>query len=244
MKPILKNRFSISENTLLTAMIYANVFMFAASLILTGSHMRFTMNPLMLLTPSMDVLIFLGASGKQVILEYQNWWSLITANWLHGGLLHILFNMLALKTLVPLAVREFGMFRMFSLYTLTGAAGFLLSCIGNVYLTIGASSGICGLIGALLYFGKSSGGPWGQLVYKQTIGWVISLVVIGFLIPNINNYSHAGGLVSGIVLGWLFKYNGLRRESLFDRVLAFSLGGITVWLLLSHVIQGIVLVFF
>ncbi|NOX33772.1 MAG: rhomboid family intramembrane serine protease [Deltaproteobacteria bacterium] len=238
-----------THDTLLTpafalkAMIYTNIIMFIISLIYSGKNMTLTFNPFRAFTPSMDVLNFLGASGRLPIAKFEAWWSLITANWLHGGLLHILFNMLALRTVAPLVMHEFGLSRMFSIYTLTGIAGFLLSYIGNVYLTIGASSGICGLIGASLYFGKSRGGQWGQLVYKQTSGWVVSLVLIGFLMPNINNWSHAGGLFSGIFFAWVFGYNEKRKENLFDKSLAIFFVVITLWLLTKSVVQGFFLIY-
>ena len=227
----------------LKAIIYTNVFMFIISLIYSGKNMIMTINPFFVFTPSLDVLNFLGASGRLPIVKFEAWWSLITANWLHGGLLHILFNMMALKTVAPLVMKEFGVFRMFSIYTLTGIAGFLLSYIGNVYLTIGASSGLCGLIGASLYFGKSRGGQWGRLVYKQTSGWVVTLVLIGFLLPNINNWSHAGGLLAGIFFGWVLGYNEKRMENIFDKFLAGLFAALTVMLLARSVIQGFFLIY-
>ncbi|MBT7631695.1 MAG: rhomboid family intramembrane serine protease, partial [Desulfobacula sp.] len=154
-----KNTHSfLTPSFVMNAMIYTNVIMFFISLVYSGKNMILSFNPFYAFTPSMDVLNFLGASGRFPIVKFEAWWSLITANWLHGGLLHILFNMMALKTLAPLVMKEFGLYRMFSIYTLTGIAGFLLSYFGNVYLTIGASSGLCGLIGASLFFGKSRGG--------------------------------------------------------------------------------------
>ncbi|MCK5162096.1 MAG: rhomboid family intramembrane serine protease [Desulfobacula sp.] len=233
----------LTPSITLKAMIYTNVLMFIISLIYSGKSMIISLNPFYALTPSMDVLNFLGASGRLPIVKFEAWWSLVTANWLHGGLLHILFNMMALKTVAPLVMKEFGLFRMFSIYTLTGIAGFLLSYIGNVYLTIGASSGLCGLIGAALYFGKSRGGQWGQLVYKQTSGWVVSLVLIGFLMPNINNWSHAGGLLAGIFFGWILGYSEKRKENIFDKLLAGFFVGLTVWLLARSVIKGFLLIY-
>ncbi|MBU1341505.1 MAG: rhomboid family intramembrane serine protease [Proteobacteria bacterium] len=227
----------------LKAMIYTNVIMFGISLIFSGKNITLTLNPFYALTPSMDVLKFLGASGRFPIVKFEAWWSLITANWLHGGLLHILFNMMALRTVAPLVMQEFGLSRMFSIYTLAGISGFLLSYAGNVYLTIGASSGLCGLIGAALYFGKSRGGQWGQLVYKQTSGWVVSLVLIGFLMPHINNWGHAGGLFGGIFFGWILGYNEKRKENLFDISVAVFFVAITVWLLANAVIQGFFLIY-
>lgn len=230
--------------TALAVMITANIIMFAFSLILSRHKPVISINPMLMLTPGTDALEFLGGTGRAVIARYGNWWSLITANWLHGGILHLLFNMLALRTLVPLIVSEFGTFRMFTIYTLAGICGFYFSIVGNVYLTIGASSGICGLIGAAFYFGRSRGGPWGALVYRQTTGWVISLALFGFFIPNINNWSHAGGLIGGIILGWIFSYNDKRKENLADIGLSVCLAGITAWLLLLSVIQGVDTKFF
>jgi rhomboid protease GluP len=231
------------SSTVLKAMIYLNIIMFVISLVYSGKNINLTLNPLYLLTPSTDVLTFLGASGRLPIIRFNEWGSLITANWLHGGLLHILFNMLALRTVAPLVMQEFGIFRMFSIYTLTAIAGFLLSYLGNVMLTIGASAGLCGLIGASLYFGKSRGGPWGHLVYRQTSGWVASLVLIGFLMPGINNWCHAGGLLSGIFLAWIMGYNDKRKENLVDISLGIFLAALTLWLLAKSVINGFILIY-
>lgn len=233
----------LTPGVVLKAMIYMNIIMYLISLIYSGSHIGLSLHPFYALTPSTDVLNFLGASGRLPIVKFEAWWSLVTANWLHGGLLHIIFNMLALRTVAPLVMDEFGVYRMFSIYTLTGIAGFLLSYIGNVYLTIGASSGLCGLIGALLYFGKSRGGEWGKLVFKQTTGWVVSLVLFGFLMPNINNWSHAGGFFSGLVFGWVLGYHEKRKENVFDRALALVFLALTLWLLARSVVKGFFLIF-
>ncbi len=226
---------------LLKAIMAMNIFLFAMSLIYSGQKIVMSLNPFHALTPSTDVLIFLGASGRFPIDHFQAWGSLITANWLHGSLLHIVFNMLALRTVAPLVMHEYGLYRMFTIYTITGAAGFFLSYLGNVYLTIGASSGLCGLIGALLYFGKSRGGNWGQRVYQQTSGWILSLVLIGFLMPNINNWGHGGGLVGGLFLGWVLGYSDKRKTNLLDKVLCFVLMGITLLLLGKSIVQGFAL---
>jgi rhomboid protease GluP len=232
---------AFSPSRVLKTILYTNVVLYIISLFFSGKAMHTSFNPFHALSPSIDALIFLGASGRLPIETYQAWGSLITANWLHGSLLHILFNMMALKTVAPLVMTEYGVFRMFSIYTISGAAGFLLSILGNVPLTIGASSGLCGLIGALLYFGKSRGGPWGQRVFQQTSGWIVSLALIGFLLPNINNWGHGGGLVGGMALGWLLRYNDQRQESTPDQILSVCLMGITALLLIRPVLQGLIL---
>lgn len=212
--------------------------MYVISLIYSGKQITLSLNPFFALTPSVDVLTFLGATGRLPILNYGSWWSLITANWFHGGLLHIIFNMLALRTVAPLVMQEFGLFRMFIIYTLSAVTGFFASFIGNVTITLGASAGLCGLIGALWYFGRSSGGQWGQAVYKQTSGWLVSLGLIGFVLPNIDNWAHAGGLLGGILFGWVLKYTEQRKESIIDMAVAIFFAAITVFFLGRSVVGG------
>lgn len=222
----------ITPSLVIRGITWTNICLFAVSLIFSGSDADFSLNPFRALSPSSNVLIYLGASGRIPVEYFQSWWSILTANWLHGSLLHILFNMMALSTVGPLAAAAFGPCRMFNIYTLAGAIGFFVSCLGQVPLTIGASSGLCGLIGACLYFGKSRGGPWGRQIYQQTSGWIISLVIIGFLLPGINNWGHGGGLAGGIALGFLLGYNDRRPENRADRILAMALTVVTLCLLI------------
>ncbi len=233
----------LTPTRLLTTLITINVFMFIISLIYTGDDIVWSFHPLKTLMPDSDVLEYLGAAGKMPVLKYETWQSLIIANWLHGGLLHIIFNMLALRNIGSMVIEEFGLFRMFSIYTLSGIVGFLFSYFGNVYLTIGASSGLCGLIGALWYYGRSRGGEWGQSIHKQTSGWLLILGIIGFFFPNIDNWCHAGGFLGGILFGWLFCYSEKRKENIFDIILSISLAVLTVFLLARPIITGFISIF-
>ncbi|MCP3873844.1 MAG: rhomboid family intramembrane serine protease [Desulfobacteraceae bacterium] len=226
----------------LKTMIFINIFMFIVSLIFSGKGIDLNFHPLRFLSPSWKALKFLGASGTEPIIQLQTWWSLITANWLHGGILHIFINMMALRSVGPLIAEEFGTCRMFSIYTIGGIIGFIFSFYGNIQMTIGASSGLCGLVGAALFFGKSRGGQWGYLVYKEMAISVFILGVIGFLVPTINNWSHIGGLVGGILFAWILGYNEKRKENLFDQVLAVFFAGITIYLLAKSVISGFILI--
>lgn len=177
-------------------------------------------NPLRILSPSNESLYLLGAAGSIPILQMERWWALLTANYLHGGVLHLLFNMVSLYQLGPLVIEEYGTPRLIIIYTLGGAAGFLFSSVVGVAFTIGASAAICALIGAMLYYGKARGGAYGQEVYSQVTGWIVSLMIFGFLIPGINNWAHGGGLVSGAALGWMLGYRERRPENLLHKMLA------------------------
>ncbi len=228
----------LTPGQLLKTIIGVNIFMYIVSLIYSGKGITLSLNPLHMLTPSFDKLIYLGATGRLPILKFDSWWSLITANWLHGGLLHILFNMMALKTVAPLVMKEFGLSRMFIIYTLSGVVGFMFSFLGNTTVTIGASAGLCGLIGALWHFGRSRGGHWGDALYKQTSVWLITLGLFGFALPNIDNWGHAGGFIGGIILGWLLKYKEKRIENAFDRSIAVLFAVITAFFLGRNVLSG------
>lgn len=224
-------KIRLDPDRVVKTIIYLNAALFIASLVLSGRQTQLSLNPLTAFSPSMNALIFMGAAGTIPIDHYHEWWSLISANWLHGSLMHIIFNMTALLQIGPLIIREYGLSRMITIYTLGGAAGFFLSYLAGVPVTIGASAAICALIGAALYFGKSRGGLWGQAVYKQTSGWVMGLVLIGLMMPNINNWGHGGGVVAGIALGWLLGYNEKRAENMGHGLLAGLLVVLTLGIL-------------
>ncbi|MBW2636764.1 MAG: rhomboid family intramembrane serine protease [Deltaproteobacteria bacterium] len=220
-------------------LIYSNVAIYIFSLLLSPTSLGLSANPLTFLSPSNRSLFMLGATGTIPIERFHWWWTLLSASYLHGGILHILFNMLALKQIGPFIVREYGLSRFFSIYTLTGIAGFYISYLAGIPFTIGASASICGLIGATLYYGKSRGDFYGHIIYKQVMGWVIGIAIFGFLIPGINNWGHGGGIIAGIILGFLLGYSDRKPEQHLHRVLAILCFLFTALVLLWAVIQSI-----
>ena len=216
---------------LLQIILYANIGMFVLSILLNPSRANFNFSPFSFLSPSNQSLLLLGSTGTVPILQLDRWWSLVSANYLHGGLLHILFNMMALRQLGPLVAREFGTHRMFAIYTIGGVLGFFISFLAGIPFTIGASAALCSLIGALLYYGKSRGGVYGQAVYKQISSWAIMIIIFGLLVPGINNWGHGGGMVAGAALAYLLGYRERKRETPGHRTLALACGVITVLVL-------------
>lgn len=193
--------------------IAVNIGMYVLSLLLDPRALAGQgFSPFSFLSPSNRSLLLLGASGTDPVFLLHRFWSVLSANYLHGSLLHIFFNMLAFWQLGPLATREFGGWRMFVIYTLGGVFGFVVSVLAGVRFTIGASAAICSLIGALLYFGKSRGGAYGHAVYRQLAGWAISIFAFGFMVPGINNWAHGGGMAAGALLAYLFGYQERKRE--------------------------------
>ena len=232
-------RLLSNPHDVITYIIYTNVALFILSILLNPTSLGFSSNPFTFFSPSSKSLLILGATGTLPIDQFHRWWTLVSASYLHGGILHIFFNMIALRQLGPFVISEYGMNRLLIIYTITGIFGFFVSYIAGISFTIGASASVCGLIGAILYYGKSRGGSYGEAIYKQTLGWVVGLVLFGFFFPGINNWAHGGGLIAGISAGFLLGYDEKKRETLIHRVLAWGCIGLTVIILGWAVLQAL-----
>lgn len=205
---------------LIRTIIYLNVGMFILSLVILPSSTGFSLNPLGFLSPGNKSLLLLGATGRFPIDVLHHWWSVLTASYLHGSILHILFNMMAFSQIAPLIIQEYGTSRTLAIYTLSGIGGYALSYFAGTPVTLGASASICGLIGAALFYGKSRGGQFGNLVYRQVSGWVIGLFIFGFLVPGIDNWAHGGGILTGILTGFFFGYQERVPEKYLHKTIA------------------------
>ncbi|HUU40005.1 MAG TPA: rhomboid family intramembrane serine protease [Desulfatiglandales bacterium] len=227
----------LSTDQIIWAIVYLNVGMYIFSLLLNPISSGLSLNPFALLSPANKSLLLLGATGTVPIDRLHRWWTLVSANYLHGGIFHILFNMIAFRQLGPFVLREYGAYRMFVIYTLSGVIGFFISYLAGVSFTIGASASVCGLIGATLYYSKSRGGIYGQVLFRQIGGWALSIFIFGLLMPGINNWGHGGGILSGIILGFLLGYQDRVKEGLFHSILAGMCGLVTalvlVWAIFS-----------
>ena len=228
---------------LLKILIGVNVAMYVLSLLLSARSTNLSFNPFFFLSPDNRSLLLLGASGYIPIDRLHRWWSLISANYLHGSIMHIFFNMIALRQLGPLVLQEYGNYRMFIIYTFSGVIGFFISYLAGVTFTIGASAAVCGLIGAALYFGKSRGGIYGQTIYRQIGGWAIGIFMFGFLVPAINNWAHGGGMLAGAALGFLLGYQERSREKHGHKIAALCCVIVTALVLLWAIFSSLYLLF-
>ena len=207
---------------ILRLILVANVAMYALSVMIDIGSTAFSGSPFHFLSPSSDSLLVLGSTGTIPLFRLHRWWSLVSASYLHGSLLHIVFNMIALHQLGPLLIREYGTNRMIAIYTLSGIGGFILSAMFGVRFTIGASAAVCGLIGAALYYGKSRGGAYGNAIYSQLGGWAVGIFLFGFMVPGINNWGHAGGMLAGALAGYLLGYQERSRETIGHTLLSMA----------------------
>ncbi|MCB9760861.1 MAG: rhomboid family intramembrane serine protease [Alphaproteobacteria bacterium] len=175
-----------------------------------------------LVSPSMRALTLFGMTGGWAWAQ-GHWWTLLTASFLHGSLLHIAFNMMWARQLGSDAVEVFGPARFFVLWSLSGAGGFLLSNVLGGAPTIGASASVFGLMGGLAAFGRRRGGGIGAQISRQMWTWAIAMGIFGALMPAVNNLGHAGGFLSGFLLGYLLPLQGRARETRVVQVLALVL---------------------
>jgi len=228
-----------NPDVLIKVIIGVNVGIYVLSLLLNPKGLGSAMNPLTFLSPSGQILELLGATGKIPMDAYHRYWTLVSANYLHGSILHIFFNMAAFRQLGLLVAREYGAYRMFVIYSLGGVIGFLVSYLASVAWTVGASASVCSLAGALLYYGKSRGGMYGRTIYKQIGVWVIILFIFGLLVPMINNWGHGGGIAAGIGLGFLLGYQENKKENILHKLLAGSCAVLTLLILGWVVLSGI-----
>lgn len=176
-----------------------------------------------MLAPRNDVLFALGSSGAVPVFRFGRWWTVLTAGWLHAGVLHILFNVLWIRQLGPAVAELYGPGRMVILYTVSGVVGFAFTSIAGEYLgaylnlvplvggllarllggagfSVGASASIFGLLGALVYYGRRTGS---RHVGEAGLQYALMMGVFGLIMPGIDNQAHLGGFVGGYVAGRL-----------------------------------------
>jgi len=214
-------------NAVIGWIVGVNVLMYVGSLLLNpDSALSFENGILGFGAPDSKALYLLGMTGGASWI-CGHFWTLITASFLHGSLLHIFFNLSWLRQLGAITVHFLGPARFVIIYLLTGAGGFLASNVWSNSPTIGASCSIFGLLGVLAVFSKRRGGTLGQNLNRQIWAWTIIGLAFGFFIPMINNAGHIGGLVTGYILGYALPSQEGTRESGVLQLTALVLLGIS-----------------
>ncbi len=149
-----------------------------------------------------EALYRLGASDPRSVWGGHQYWRLLTGMFLHGGLLHIGFNMMVLMDIGPIVEELFGSSRYLFLYIATGVAGFTLSSF--FHPAVGASGALMGLIGVLIAVTTKRSGEAMRALRSRLISWVVSIFAIGFFMRGmVDNWGHFGGLAAGFILGRL-----------------------------------------
>lgn len=179
-------------------LIFLNLFWFTATFLTSWLLLR-KLDPgfFNLPAPSNRLLYFLGAAERNLVFEGQ-WWRLLSSSFLHGGLVHIAFNLLWLNQLTRLATQMFSLYKMLWLVLFTAICSSLVAIIWNSQPVIGASGVACGLLAAVAvhsWFSK-------QFMFsRQLFMWLVILLIPGFLFHGISNAAHIGGVLSGGLYG-------------------------------------------
>jgi membrane associated rhomboid family serine protease len=156
-------------------------------------------------------LSYLGANYGVLTVLHAQYWRLVTAGFLHGGIMHIAFNMWILWSLGRLSERIFGKWQTVFIYLLTGVGGALLSIAYNIdRIEVGASGAIFGIAGAIivgLKFGNlaiSEGEKkaiFSNMIFFVAINFALGSGMLGGLGARTDNMCHLGGFVTGALIG-------------------------------------------
>ena len=159
-------------------------------------------------------LLEFGANLRQ-LTRAGDYYRLITYAFLHIGIFHLLCNMYSLYIIGSQIENFYGKVKFIIIYLVSAACGGLLSISTNSTLSAGASGAIFGLFGSLLYFGYHYRVYLGSVMKSQVIPLIIFNLLLGFMLPNIDNACHIGGLIGGVLissaLGLKYKTNNFEK---------------------------------
>ena len=223
------------------------VVVYALTLLASGGDIG--MNGFNLLAPNTYSLLLFGASGAIPVFVLDRWWTLLSAGWLHGSLIHILFNVLWIRQLAPAVGELYGPGRMVIVYTIACIVGFAASSFAGYFLaflplrllqgaqiTVGASAPIFGLLGALVYYGRRSGS---SVVHGQAMSWALMMFIFGIVMPGVDNDAHAGGVAGGYLSGRLL--DPLTPERVNHMAIALGCLILSVLSIAASIIHGLMI---
>jgi len=161
--------------------------------------------------PEGQALFAFGAKLRIAIFGYHQWWRLVTAGFLHGGIAHILMNSWVLFDLGAQVEEMYGTSRMIVYYFASTVCGFFASTLWFAGLSVGSSAGIFGLIGAMIALGVRHRSALGDHIRSLYTRWAVYGLIFG-LLPffQIDNAAHIGGLAAGFGVAYVA---GLPRAS-------------------------------
>ncbi len=184
----------------------------------------------MVLSFSGQLLVDFGAKYTPLILGRGEWWRLITAGFLHGGIFHILMNSWVLFDLIAEVEAFYGTSRLIAVYVFSTITGYLASMIFYPSSpSIGASAACFGLIGVMLAIGLRRDNPMAQMIRAYYRRWVIYGLIFSFL-PGVDIAAHVGGLAGGFLFGLLAGLPGHPQSARerFWQAAAVIAAGLTV----------------
>ena len=225
--PLVESAMFKEGGAAVKALVGISIFLYVGSILIRPEAALSMKNGIFGIgSPDAKALYLLGMTGGAP-WACGYYWTLLTANFLHGSLLHIYFNMSWLRNLGFLTVTFLGPARFTLIYMITGIGGFLASNMVHNSPTIGASCSLFGLMGVLITFSRRRGGVQGYRLNRQIWAWVIIGLVFGFVVPEVNNTGHVGGFVTGLAMGYFLPAHEGKRESAWERMAALALLALT-----------------
>lgn len=145
-------------------------------------------------------LLKYGALNSYLVTS-GDWYRLITSAFLHGGLLHLLFNMYSLYIIGTQIENFTGKGKYLLIYFVSALSASLMSCVITPNsISVGASGAIFGLLGALVYFGTQYRIYLSSVIKNQIIPLIVINLLLGFMVSGIDNAAHIGGLIGGVLI--------------------------------------------
>lgn len=206
------------------------VAMYVASLFLAPQQIQLE-GIFSFLSPGGEPLLRLGMSGTAPVFGFGRWWTVLSAAWLHGGLLHIALNLYWIRGLAQEVAEILGVSRLVIVYTASSVTGFALTSLMGIFAflpdflrgafySVGASAPLFGLFGALVYYARRTGR---SDIAQHYLQFAVVWVVIGFVMGGgggirIDNWAHLGGFGGGYLATKLL--DPLRPETGTHGVLA------------------------
>ena len=136
-------------------------------------------------------------------------WRLVTANFLHGGLLHIAVNVYALTMIGPTVEQLYGRARFLVVFIVGGGVGFAASTLFVRQPSLGASAGLFALFGVLLGFALRGHLDLPSATRRAMIRQILEVAAInlafGFMVPYVDNAAHVGGFLGGLALSVIVR---------------------------------------
>ena len=147
------------------------------------------------------VMLWLMKVPASFVVRWGQWWRLWTPLFVHGGLTHLAFNMYALYLYGPTLERLLGKGWFLALYFTAGLWGNALSAVLNPGFAVGASSAVFGVFAALWLLMRRHReilGLWGQRVMQAMWSLIGVNLLLGFVLPRVDNWGHIGGALGGL----------------------------------------------
>lgn len=190
------NMRNITSVTL--TLIIINILMYLITVLISG--------PGYIIDSDINVLVFLGAKVNSLIKNGE-YYRLITSMFLHGGIIHLALNMYALYVIGPLIEKLYGKIKFILIYFIGGITASLFSYLFSPSVSIGASGAIFALLGAALVFGIKMRRNIGKEFLRNIFSVIVINLIIGFSIPNVDNFGHLGGLIGGTIISLALSAN-------------------------------------